>query len=122
MSSPRAEFSRRAVRWLWPAALLALTPKCLLCLLAYAGVGAALGLSGPELCGTTPGAPSTWTSSLAWLGLASGCITVGFVARRRYTITPSLKKPSPRLEYREHVSSPSASISEPLKPDIFDWP
>ena len=31
--------------------LLAVTPKCALCLLAYAGLGATLGLGGPELCG-----------------------------------------------------------------------
>src|SRR5688572_12040605 len=72
MPSRRAEFSRRAVRWLGPAALLALAPKCVLCVLAYAGLGAALGLGGPEICGATAGAPATWATSLAWLGVASG--------------------------------------------------
>ncbi len=51
MPSPRPESSRRAVRWLLPAAALALAPKCLLCVLAYTGLAAALGLAGPELCG-----------------------------------------------------------------------
>jgi len=68
MPPQRTEYPRRAVRWLWPTALLALAPKCLLCVLAYAGLGAALGLGGPEICGaTTPGASVAWTSSLAWL-------------------------------------------------------
>ncbi|MBI3884126.1 MAG: hypothetical protein HY302_00085 [Opitutae bacterium] len=38
-----------------PAALLALTPKCVLCVAAYVGLGAALGLGGPELCGGSAG-------------------------------------------------------------------
>jgi hypothetical protein len=39
--------------WLLPAALFAVAPKCLLCVIAYAGLGTALGLGGPELCGST---------------------------------------------------------------------
>ena len=80
MPSRRTEFSRRAVRWLLPAALLALTPKCLLCVLAYAGLGTALGLGGPELCGASTNSPASWASSLAWLGVAGGLGTVGFLA------------------------------------------
>ena len=61
---------RRVVRWLWPAALLALTPKCVLCVLAYAGLGSVLGLGGgPELCGA-PAVPSE-TGSRCSRGLAS---------------------------------------------------
>jgi hypothetical protein len=41
----------RLRRWLVPVTLLTLTPKCVLCVLAYTGLGAALGLGGPELCG-----------------------------------------------------------------------
>lgn len=48
MSRPRLEILRG---WLLPAALFAVAPKCLLCLFAYAGLGAALGLGRPELCG-----------------------------------------------------------------------
>ena len=54
MSSPGFEFLRR---WLLPAAGLAIVPKCILCLLAYAGFGAFLGLGGPELCGAAPRSP-----------------------------------------------------------------
>lgn len=77
MSSPDAEFlppSRmsRAVGWLLPAALLALVPKCLLCVIAYAGLGAAFGLGGPEICGASDDSPGSWASSLAWLGGAAG--------------------------------------------------
>ncbi len=48
---PLVERARRLRRWLVPAALLALVPKCVLCVLAYTGLGVALGLGGPELCG-----------------------------------------------------------------------
>ncbi len=83
MSSQRTEFSRRAVRWLLPVALFALTPKCLLCVLAYAGLGAALGLGGSEICGASAGLPASWVSSLAWLGVVGGLGTFGFLASRR---------------------------------------
>ncbi len=77
MSSPRAEFfpsvrASRAVRWLLPTALLALTPKCLLCIAAYAGLGAALGLGRQEMCGAPAGFALSWASSLAWLGGVAG--------------------------------------------------
>jgi hypothetical protein len=81
MPSQRTEFFRRAVRWLWPAALLALTPKCLLCLAAYAGIGAALGLGGPEICGASSDTMSPWVWSLALGGLTL-CV-IGLYARHR---------------------------------------
>ncbi|MBL9185926.1 MAG: hypothetical protein JNK23_00465 [Opitutaceae bacterium] len=76
MSPPRAEAPRanRVGRWLLPAALLAFVPKCLLCAAAYAGLGAALGLGGPELCGASSGSPASWPSSLAWAGAALGIV------------------------------------------------
>lgn len=49
-SRPPENFLRRITRrrgWLIPAALFALVPKCVLCVLAFAGIGAALGLGGP---------------------------------------------------------------------------
>ena len=50
MSLPSAESShmRRALRWPLPTALLALTPKCLLCVLGY--VALAMGAQ-VEICG-----------------------------------------------------------------------
>ena len=83
MPSRHTEVSRRAVRWLLPAALLALTPKCLLCVLAYAGLGAALGLGGSEICGATASSPTTWTTMLAWLGVVGGLSTIGFLTSCR---------------------------------------
>lgn len=83
MPSRRTEFSRRAARWLWPAALLAITPKCLLCVLAYAGLGAALGFGGPEMCGAAGDSTGAWASSLAWLGLAGGLGIFGLITRSR---------------------------------------
>lgn len=61
---------RRAIRWILPAALLAIIPKCVVCLLAYAGLGAALGLGGREWCS----APAT--SGAPW-SLLLGCLLVG---------------------------------------------
>lgn len=83
MPSRHTEIPRRAVRWLWPAALLALAPKCILCVLAYAGLGAALGLGGPEICGASVGSPAAWATVLAWLGVAVGLGAVGVSACRR---------------------------------------
>jgi hypothetical protein len=71
----------RAVRWLAPAALLALAPKCLVCVLAYAGLGAALGLGGPEICGASAGSPGSWAASLAWLGGAAAAGVSGALLR-----------------------------------------
>jgi hypothetical protein len=68
MRPPRAEFLRRARGWLVPAALLALAPKCVLCLLAYTGLAAALGLAGPELCGGAPGGTIPWAVVLPAAG------------------------------------------------------
>src|SRR5687768_10915638 len=81
MSSRRTELSHRAVRWVLPGALVALAPKCLLCVAAYAGVGVGLGFSGPEICGPSAGLPGSWVSSLAWLGAAGGLGSIGFLAR-----------------------------------------
>ncbi|HEY4248895.1 MAG TPA: hypothetical protein VGM64_18875 [Lacunisphaera sp.] len=62
--SPRLPQRSERVRswrgWLIPAALLALTPKCALCLLAYAGLGALFGVGGSELCGGADSAPGHW--------------------------------------------------------------
>lgn len=72
MSSPRA---RRHARWLLPAALLALAPKCLLCVVGWAGLGAALGL-GPELCGGSTGLN---LHGWAWLAVAAtGAVVAGW--------------------------------------------
>jgi len=60
--------------WLIPAALLAVVPKCMLCLLAYAGIGAALGLGGPELCGATT-EPARWLWLLPVIGTAGAIVT-----------------------------------------------
>ena len=82
MSSPRIKFAinfRRAVRWFLPTALFALTPKCILCVVAYVGLGAALGLGRSEICGASAGSPGSWASSLAWLGVAGGLGTIGFL-------------------------------------------
>jgi len=86
MRSPRTEFSRyrRAVRWLLPAALLALTPKCVMCVVAYVGLGAALGLGGPELCGASANATASWMTSLAWLGVAGAFGAMGCFASCRH--------------------------------------
>ena len=62
-----------------PAALLALTPKCLACVLAYAGLAGALGFGGPEICGASAGTATAWTS---WL-LPAGFAGVGLLVRNQ---------------------------------------
>ena len=78
----RSNCFRRAVRWFVPAAALALTPKCLLCVAAYAGLGAALGLGGPEFCGASSGPGAPWKVLIAAVGFALGAITVVMLRRR----------------------------------------
>lgn len=72
MSRWLIKIRRRPFRSLGPVALLALTPKCAVCVLAYAGIGAALGLSGPEICGGAIGAPTPWASPFVISGVALG--------------------------------------------------
>ena len=84
------------------AAFLALAPKCALCLLAYAGLGAAFGLGGPEICGATNDTAGHWTVWLPALGAVAGA--AGFLLRRpkpavsrRYNTT-GLSANQPKLE------------------------
>lgn len=72
MSSPKPE---RARRWLASAVLLGVAPKCVLCAIAYTGLGAAIGLGGPELCG---GIERPATAETAWLLGLGAC--AAFVA------------------------------------------
>jgi len=84
MSPSPSNYFRRSVRWLLPAALLAFTPKCLVCLLAYAGIGASLGIGGPEICGAASSSTVTlWTVSFVVGGTALSA--VGFYVRHRAT-------------------------------------
>ncbi|MFO1448819.1 MAG: hypothetical protein U1F61_11745 [Opitutaceae bacterium] len=82
MPSPRLDAGCRAARWLLPTALVALAPKCALCLIAYIGLGTALGLSGPELCGASNAGPNAWASWLAWLGVCGAVGALGLLAVR----------------------------------------
>jgi hypothetical protein len=114
--------SRRAVGWFLPTALFALMPKCFLCVVVYAGLGAALGLGRSEICGAPPG---SWVSSLAWLGIAGGLGTFGFLAScRRVRPAPTeqaamnRQRPTLNAEAREWVYCGSAeaqrAVSSPL--------
>ena len=75
MPRQRTEFSRAHVRWLGAAALVALAPKCFLCVLAYVGVGTALGLNGPEICGGAGDTPHLWTTWLAFIGITAAAVS-----------------------------------------------
>ena len=86
----------RARGWVVPAAVLALAPKCILCVLAYAGLGAALGLGGRELCGASGDAAGRWATWLPALGAAVG--VAGFLvpwAKRVKTRDGADSKPGP---------------------------
>ena len=76
-----AENLRPSFRWLAAGAFCALTPKCLLCVAAYAGLGTAVGLGGREICGATASGPETWAS---WLLLAGAVVGfIGFLTKSR---------------------------------------
>lgn len=76
-----ADTVRRPARGLAAVALLALAPKCLLCVAAYAGIGAALGLGGREICGAPARSPGDLAS---WIPLAGAILGfIGFLASRR---------------------------------------
>jgi len=85
MSPSHTKLWRRPLRWLLPAALLAFMPKCLLCLAAYAGIGAALGFGGPEICGaTSSNTMSVWAATLTLSGVALSAIgIIKFCAHHR---------------------------------------
>jgi hypothetical protein len=68
-----ADVLRRPLRPLASAAAVALAPKCTLCVLAYAGVGAAFGLRGPEICGAAGSQDGPWRMEVALAGLALAC-------------------------------------------------
>jgi hypothetical protein len=78
----RIDSSRRAVRWLLPAAALSLTPKCLLCLGAYLGLGALVGLSGPEFCGAAPNTLPVATGFVFSLAVAASVVFAWRLRRR----------------------------------------
>jgi hypothetical protein len=80
LASTVAAFFRQPFRPLAAVSVLALAPKCVLCLAAYAGLGALLGIRNREMCGAAgPGLP--WREALAGAALAAG--VVGSVVRRR---------------------------------------
>lgn len=60
---------RRAARWTPTVALFVAAPKCVACVAAYLGIGAALGLrfGAPEICGATASMPAAWIASVAAL-------------------------------------------------------
>ncbi len=62
----------RVARSLAAAAFLGLAPKCVLCLAAYATVGAGLAAGGSELCGAAPGTGQAGLSLLAAGGALVG--------------------------------------------------
>ena len=88
MSSRVVELSLRALRRLGPAVLLAVAPKCPLCALAGAGLGAALGLGGPEICGASAGMSGGWAISVGGLGVAGALGLAGLCAQRRRMPVP----------------------------------
>jgi len=66
-----------------PAALIALTPKCALCLLAYAGLGTVLGIGGPELCGSSTSATDSLVLATGLIGAVFGTTFLGRFLRLR---------------------------------------
>lgn len=78
-SPPRwARCCSKALRWSAVLAILALVPKCLLCLAAYAGLGISLGLNfaSPEVCGAPP---ATGGAAVLWLLPTLGTLSLGIL-------------------------------------------
>jgi len=95
--SPRADLFHRAVRWLWPATLLTVAPKCLLCVLVYAGLAGTVGIREIEICDPSAGSPNVSTTTLAWLGLFSGLLILFHLMRHLHlnrTMTVGVNLPS----------------------------
>jgi hypothetical protein len=87
MNPPKSSKPRhRTAGWLAGGAVLALSPKCFLCLAAYAGLGTAWGLGGPELCGETLGVSIDWVS---WLGVAG--VALSGAALLRWNVGAALR-------------------------------
>jgi len=85
-ATPRPSFpqpvrsrGQRTRAWLASATVLALAPKCVLCVVAYTGGGAALGSVGRELCGGVDATPG-WITALAWLGGVGLMAVLGLMA------------------------------------------
>jgi hypothetical protein len=69
--------ARHGVRWrhaVLPGVVFALAPKCVLCGLAYAGLGTVLGLTGAELCGGEITSAVHWSDWLMGGGIALGLV------------------------------------------------
>ena len=88
----RPACERRIVRWLLPVTLFAAAPKCLLCLVVYTGLGVALGLGGPELCGAPVPSSQSWVTTCAWFGAA------GFTAIAVYVSSLTFRSAAVRLK------------------------
>lgn len=81
MPAPRAKFPRRAAQWLATTALIAIAPKCALCVVGYAGLGAVIGFSGPEICG---GSVDSHRAGAEWLvALGGGLGLTGLITSFR---------------------------------------
>ena len=75
--------TRRKSRWLRLLIVVpffALTPKCLLCIAAYAGIGTALGTGGSELCGAGDNHAGSWIAALPWFAIAG--VVAGLAVHR----------------------------------------
>ncbi len=96
LRAKRPGVSRRAIHWLLPVALLVFVPKCVLCVLAYIGAGAAFGLGGVEWCRANTDGSIPWAGLLGLLGVGVFFISgaIGFIAkyRREHRATDSSEK------------------------------
>jgi hypothetical protein len=90
-----AEFFRPG-RWRGFAALglLALAPKCLLCLAAWLGLGTLLGIGGPELCGASPASVDVEAVAVC-VGIGLVLLGFGFAASRARRRTQDVSQPRP---------------------------
>ena len=101
--------------WLGTAATILIAPKCLVCVIAYAGLGAAIGIGGTELCGGPTDSPLARATLLSIPALGVCVVILSARMRNRVGLThnktpdphgPASLKPKSKTQLRKRSSRP----------------
>lgn len=74
---PSAWWARRGAQWLVPGAILALLPKCPICIAAYIALGTGIGISVPAAAHVREAAIWLCVSALGFLAVRQAARLVG---------------------------------------------
>ena len=72
-------------RGLAALAIIAIAPKCVICVAGYLGLGAVFGLGGPEICGAVNEAGVSRPTTLIVAGACVATGAAGLALRNRFT-------------------------------------